>query len=158
MKKWIASALFAAAAMFTFTGEAKAEGGVVLGVLTCSKTGAGTTYVLHSRNPVECTYQGVGGPQKYTGIDGILLGIDLEIEQKAIMGYLVIGGTWKDKSSLEGYFVGAKASATFGVGLGVQAGLAGVGNDVSLVPLGLGAQVGIGATGGISYMAINGAK
>ncbi len=158
MKKWIASALVALAAMFTLSGEAKAEGGVVLGVLTCTKSGAGITYVLHSRNPVECTYEGVGGPQKYTGIDGILLGIDLEIEKMAGMGYLVIGGTWKDKSSLEGAFVGAKASATLGVGLAAQAGLGGIGNDISLVPLGLGGQIGIGATAGISYLSINGAK
>ena len=89
MKKWIASALIALAAMFTLSGEAKAEGGVVLGVLTCSKTGTGMTYVVYSRNPVECTYNGVGGPQTYTGIDGILLGIDLEIENKAGIGYLV---------------------------------------------------------------------
>ncbi|OAN46738.1 hypothetical protein A6A04_06475 [Paramagnetospirillum marisnigri] len=158
MKKWIAPALIAAAAMVGLSGEAKAEGGGVLGILSCSKTGTGTTYVLHSRNPVECTYDGIGGPQKYTGIDGILLGIDLEIENKAVMGYLVLGGTWKDKNSLEGYFVGAKASATLGVGIAAQAGLAGIGNDITLVPIGLGGQIGIGATGGISYLAINGAK
>ncbi|TAN56908.1 MAG: DUF992 domain-containing protein [Magnetospirillum sp.] len=158
MKKWIASALIAFAAVFTLSGEAKAEGGVVLGVLTCTKTGAGVTYVVHSSNPVECTYNGVGGPQKYTGKDGILFGIDLEIERMAGMGYLVIGGTWKDKSSLEGAFVGAKVSATLGVGVAAQAGLGGVGNDISLVPLGLGGQVGIGATAGISYLSIQGAK
>ena len=156
MKKWIASALVAFTAVVSFAGEAKAEGGAVLGVLTCTKTGTGVTYVLHSRNPVECTYDGVGGPQTYTGIDGILLGIDLEIEQKAGFGYLVIGGTWKDKSSLEGSFVGAKASATFGVGIAAQAGLGGLGNDISLVPLGLGVQAGIGATAGISYLSISG--
>ena len=158
MKKWIASALIALATVFSFSGEAKAEGGAVLGVLTCTKTGTGVTYVLHSRNPVECTYDGVGGSQKYTGIDGILLGIDLEIEQKAAFVYLVIGGTWKDKSSLEGAFVGAKVSATFGVGLAAQAGLGGIGNDVSLVPLGAGVQAGIGVTAGISYLSIQGAK
>ncbi|MDO8607450.1 MAG: DUF992 domain-containing protein [Phaeospirillum sp.] len=158
MKKWIASALVAAAAMFTLSGEAKAEGGVVLGVLTCSKASPGFTYVLHSRNPVNCTYDGVGGPQKYTGIDGILFGIDLELNKYAGMGYLVIGGTWKDKASLEGNFIGAKVSATVGVGIAAQAGLGGIGNDISLVPLGLGGQVGLGASAGIGYLSIDGAK
>ena len=158
MKKWIASAFFAAAAMFTLSGEAKAEGGVVLGVLASSKTGTGTTYVVHSRNPVECTYEGVGGPQKYTGIDGILFGIDLEIEHKAVMGYLVIGGTMTNKDSLAGYYVGAKASVTVGLGLAAQAGLVGVGNDIVLVPVGLGGQIGIGATAGIAYANLKGGK
>jgi len=158
MKKWIVPAVAVMTAIFGVTSEAKAEGGVVLGMLSCSKTGTGITYVVHSSNPVECTYNGVGGPQKYTGKSGILFGIDLEIEQLAGMGYLVVGGTWTDKASLEGDYIGAEASVTVGLGLAAQAGLGGVGNDVSLIPVGLGGQVGIGATAGISYLSINGAK
>ncbi|MBI3446004.1 MAG: DUF992 domain-containing protein [Magnetospirillum sp.] len=158
MKKWIASSVVALAALFAFGSEARAEGGVVLGVLTCSKTGTGTTYVVHSKNPVACEYNGVGGPQKYTGSNGILFGIDLEIEQLAGMGYLVIGGTNTDKNSLQGYYVGAEASVTVGLGVSAQAGLGGVGNDIALVPVGLGGQIGIGATAGISYLNIMGAK
>jgi hypothetical protein len=158
MKKWIASSVVALAALFAFGTEARAEGGVVLGVLTCSKTGTGVTYVVHSSTPVSCEYNGVGGPSKYTGTSGILFGIDLEMEHMAGMGYLVIGGTATDKNSLEGYYVGAKASITAGLGLAAQAGLAGVGNDIVLVPVGLGGQIGIGATAGLSYVNMKGAK
>jgi hypothetical protein len=158
MKKWIASTVVALAALFAFGQEARADGGVVLGVLTCSKTGTGTTYVVHSSNPVACEYNGVGGPSKYTGTSGILFGIDLEIEHMEGMGYLVIGGTMTNKDSLAGYYVGAKASVTFGLGLAAQAGLAGIGNDIVLVPVGLGGQIGIGATAGISYANLKGAK
>lgn len=158
MKKWIASTVVALATLFAFGHEARAEGGVVLGVLTCSKSGAGITYVLHSRNPVTCEYNGVGGPSKYTGKSGILFGVDLEIEHMDGMAYLVIGGTATDKNSLQGYYVGAKASVTVGVGLAAQAGLVGVGNDFVLVPVGLGGQIGIGATAGIAYVDIVGAK
>lgn len=155
-KTLLASMVVATTMLFAFAGEAKADGGVVLGLLTCSKTGTGTTYVVHSRNPVECTYSGIGGPQKYTGTNGILFGIDLEVEQVAGIGYLVVGGTNTDKNSLQGYYVGAEASVTFGLGLAAQAGLGGIGNDISLIPLGLGGQIGIGATGGISYLDIVG--
>lgn len=158
MKTWIASTVVALAALFAVGNEARAEGGVVLGVLTCSKTGTGTTYVVHSSTPVACEYNGVGGPSKYTGTSGILFGIDLEVEQMAGMGYLVIGGTMTDKNSLEGYYVGAKASVTFGLGIAAQAGLAGIGNDIVLVPVGLGGQIGIGATAGIAYADIKGGK
>jgi hypothetical protein len=158
MKKWIASAVIAFAALFSFGQEARAEGGVVLGMLTCSKSGAGVTYVVHSRNPVACEYNGVGGPSKYTGNSGILFGIDLEIEHMDGMAYLVIGGTSTNKNSLQGYYVGAKASVTVGLGLAAQAGLLGIGNDFVLVPVGLGGQIGIGVTAGIAYVDIKGGK
>ncbi len=158
MKKWIASTVIALAALFSFGQEARAEGGVVLGVLTCSKSGAGITYVVHSRNPVACEYNGVGGPSKYTGNSGILFGVDLEIEHMDGMAYLVIGGTSTNKNSLQGYYVGAKASVTLGLGLAAQAGLLGVGNDFVLVPVGLGGQIGIGVTAGIAYVDIKGGK
>lgn len=158
MKKLIASAVIAAAALCGAGTEARAEGGVVLGVLTCSKTGAGVTYVVHSSSPVSCEYSGVGGPSKYTGTNGILFGIDLEVEDMAGMSYLVVGGTGTDKNSLAGYYIGAKASVTVGLGLAAQAGLVGVGNDFVLVPVGLGGQIGIGATAGLSYVDIAGAK
>jgi hypothetical protein len=158
MKKWIASTVIALAALFSFGNEARADGGVVLGMLTCSKSGAGVTYVVHSRNPVTCEYNGVGGPSKYTGNSGILFGIDLEIEHMDGMAYLVIGGTSTNKNSLQGYYVGAKASVTVGLGLAAQAGLLGVGNDFVLVPVGLGGQIGIGVTAGIAYVDIKGGK
>jgi OOP family OmpA-OmpF porin len=138
------------------SAPAKTPGGSngVLGMLMCAKSGSGTTYVLFSRIPVECRYEGIGGVQKYTGTSGILLGVDLEIEPSAGMGYLVMGVTSDDKASVEGKYVGAKASATFGIGPAVQGGLAGIGNGVTLVPFGLGGQTGIGATAGLSYLDI----
>lgn len=158
MKKWIASTVIALAALFSFGQEARADGGVVLGVLTCSKSGAGITYVVHSRNPVACEYNGVGGSSKYTGNSGILFGLDLEFEHMDGMAYLVIGGTSTNKNSLQGYYVGAKASVTLGLGIAAQAGLLGVGNDFVLVPVGLGGQIGIGVTAGIAYVDIKGGK
>ncbi|HUK61007.1 MAG TPA: DUF992 domain-containing protein [Stellaceae bacterium] len=149
-------AVFLAApmALLAASGEARADGSVILGFLTCSKTGPGNTYVVFSRIPVSCEYDGVGGPQSYSGTAGILFGLDLEYENQAGMIYAVIGGTGVSPGGLAGSYGGAKASVTLGLGPAVQGGLAGVGSGFELVPLGLGGQVGVGFTGGISYLQI----
>lgn len=151
--------LFAALAALTFTlspvSESKADGSVVLGGLTCLKSGDGMTYLLFSKHPVTCTYNGVGGTQTYVGTSGIGLGIDLDFDKEAAMGYLVIGGTWTNKDSLNGLYIGGKAQATVGVGLAAQGGIGGFGNNVTLVPIGLGGQaMGFGAAAGISYLSL----
>ncbi|MEI6556801.1 MAG: DUF992 domain-containing protein [Rhodospirillaceae bacterium] len=158
MKHLLRCTMLVAVLAFTAVGEAKAEGTAVLGVVTCTKSGPGTTYVVYSRIPVTCTYDGAGGTQKYTGTRGILVGLDLEIEQSSVLGYLVVGGSWKDKNSLAGSYVGVQASATLGAGPTIQGGLGGGGNDISLVPVGLGGQLGVGFTAGVSYLTIEGAQ
>lgn len=154
MKKLITTiaAVLVAFATVSFGGQARANGTAILGLLTCTKTGPGSTYVIYSRIPVACSYQGVGGPQDYTGVSGILLGLDLEIEKEAAMVYAVIGHTSVNPGGLAGTYAGVKASATLGVGPAVQAGLAGAGNGFELVPLGLGGQMGIGVTAGVAYL------
>jgi len=143
---------------FVSVQEAKADGNVVLGALSCTKTGPGVTYFVYSSIPVSCTYNGVNGPQTFSGTRGILFGVDLEIETEEGISYLVIGGTNHNTNSLAGTYVGARASAAFGFGPAVQAGLAGAGNDFVLVTVGLGGQLGIGLSAGISYLTIDGSK
>jgi hypothetical protein len=139
--------------MLVLSTESRADGTAVAGLLTCKKTGDGMTYFLFSKHPVTCTYDGVGGPQTYQGISGIGLGVDLDFDKEAAMGYMVLGGSSTNKNSLSGTYVGGKAQATVGLGLGAQGGLAGAGNGFVLVPLGLGGQaMGFGAAAGISYL------
>ena len=148
------AAVLIAFATVSWGGQARADGTAILGLLTCTKTGPGDTYVIYSRIPVACSYQGVGGSQDYTGVSGILLGLDLEIEKEAAMVYAVIGHSSVNPGGLAGTYAGVKASATLGVGPAVQAGLAGAGNGFELVPLGLGGQMGVGVTAGLAYLQI----
>jgi outer membrane protein OmpA-like peptidoglycan-associated protein len=151
MKKILMSLVVAITMMFAAGGQANA--GAILGTLTCLQTGPGITYIIFSKVPVSCTYEGIGpSPQVYSGVSGILLGLDLEYAQKTAMAYFVVGGAGTSPS-LTGNYVGVKASATLLAGFAVQAGLAGIGNGFELVPLGLGVQqVGIGGTGGLAYL------
>ena len=157
MKKLVTTFMAALVAVLFFAGvtPAKADGSAYLGILSCDKSGEGMTYVLFSKFPVTCTYSGVGGEQSYTGISGILLGLDLEWEKLGTMLYGVVGGSSVNPGGLAGKYVGVKASLTPGIGLSAQGGLAGAGNGFELVPLGLGGQVGVGATGGLAYLSID---
>jgi outer membrane protein OmpA-like peptidoglycan-associated protein len=146
-----------AAAIFAPGGQARADQGelAILGHLNCTKTGPGVTYVLFSKIPVDCMYEGAGGPQRYTGSSGILVGVDLEIERQAEMNYIVFGRGTVSPGDLAGNYVGGKASVTLGAGPAIQGGLGGVGNGFELVPFGLGGQIGGGLTGGIGYLQIS---
>jgi len=158
MKKVLMSLVVAITMLFAVGGSAKADGVDILGTLTCIKTGPGVTYVLFSKFPVSCTYRGVDpSPQTYTGISGILLGLDLEWETQGAMVYAVFGGAGTDPW-LAGDYAGLKASATLGVGPQAQAGLVGIGNGFELVPLGIDGQIGLGVTGGIGYLSLGAPK
>ncbi len=158
MKKLAVALMTTLAVMAASVSESRADGTLILGTLACHKTGPGQTYLIFSTHPVRCTYEGVGGPQAYAGTSGIALGVDLDFGQQAGMAYLVMGGSSVAKDSLVGTFVGGKASATVGLGLSAQAGLAGAGNNFTLVPFGLGGQaMGFGASAGIGYLQLKSA-
>jgi hypothetical protein len=154
MKKLLGLAVAALLLVVGGIGEARAEGSAVLGTLVCKRAGMGQTFVVFSRHPVTCTYNGINGPQEYTGTTGIALGVDLEWESESTIAYFVMGASWTPKANLQGTFVGARATASLGLGLTAQAGVGGIGNDISLVPVGIGAQHGIGVAAGISYLDI----
>ncbi|HEB79095.1 MAG TPA: DUF992 domain-containing protein [Rhodospirillales bacterium] len=131
-----------------------AEGGLNLGSIVCVKGDHpfGATYLFYSEQEMDCTYYGVGGPQKYTAKEGILLGIDLQYRDSESMTFFVLGGSWDASKSLEGDYIGVQASATAGVGVTVQAGLIGIGTNITLIPFGLGGGIGIGVSGGLSHL------
>ncbi|MBF0095042.1 MAG: DUF992 domain-containing protein [Alphaproteobacteria bacterium] len=139
---------------------ASADGSFTLGSIVCTKEGNenGPSYLIFSYQEVDCVYHGVGGPQKYDGVQGILLGVDVGERYQDIMTYEVVGGAWEAKAPLEGKYVGVQASATVGIGPTVQVGLVGVGNGLTLVPVGLGGGIGLGASGGLSYLTLTPVK
>jgi hypothetical protein len=146
---------FAAAAAFAvwLAGSAAAAQEGAAGVLACLKNPKtpGSTYFFFSRHPVTCTYHGFGGPETYRGTSGILFGFDLEYRMEDAMFYLVVGAR-SGPDALAGRYTGAKASGRLGGGVSAQAGLAGAGNGVFLVPLGIGGGTGVGASAGLSYL------
>ena len=138
---------------------ANADGGIELGVLTChSIPGTHKYYVIRHTVDVDCVYNHTHGQENYKGTAGIGLGLDLNWRETENMAYTVIGGT-RDLDpgaySLEGRYVGAQASATVVVGASAAILVGGGHKSVSLQPIALGVNTGLGAALGIGYLSLD---
>ena len=103
---------------------AESEGGVEIGILTCKKIpGTHEYYFVHSTVGVDCIFSHPEGEEHYSGRAGIGLGLDLNWKHTEDMAYSVIGGSADVRPSaysLSGRYIGGRASATVGVGVGVE--------------------------------------
>ncbi len=149
----IAGLLYLTAAFETGAAE---DPGLKIGVLTCKKVkNGGVNLLIHSSAQVTCVFTSRNGIEKYQGETGIMLGIDLEWDAAKNAIFTVFSLTNdknKESYSLSGKYIGARASATIGVGLGVQV-LVGAGeNHFTLQPLVIEDKVGFGAAAGIGYL------
>ncbi len=139
-------------------GQASAAEGVNIGLLKC-RTIPGTTVQLlsHSSVGLNCVFETANGKESYKGESGIGLGIDLSWDRDENIAYAVLSASKDYKMgsySLAGKFVGAKASATVGVGAGVAVLVGGGEKNISLQPLALEGSTGLGVAGGIGYLFI----
>lgn len=140
----------------TAPANAQPQAGLKIGVLTCTKVpGGGVNLIVYSSTMVECEMHTAGGVEKYSGRSGIALGIDLEWNDSEVVTYAVFGFSGDVRPGehpLAGEYVGAEASATAGVGLGVRT-LIGAGpNHLTLQPLGIETGTGFGVAAGLSYL------
>lgn len=136
-----------------------AEGGLEVGVLTC-KTVPGTRFnlIIRSTVDVDCVFKGSAGvEERYRGETGIALGVDLNINRLETIAFTVLSAS-SDVSpgayALAGRYVGGKASATLGVGVGAAVLVGGGDKSFSLQPVALEGSTGLGVSGGIGYLYI----
>jgi hypothetical protein len=143
-------AAFAAALAFT-TSQANAHQDVEAGLLQCR--GQSMSYVLASVTQLQCVFQpNVGSPQPYLATIK-RVGIDIGWNQSTILHWAVFAPTRRPgPGALAGTYIGGSANATFGVGVGANALFGGSPATVSLQPVSLQGQTGIGAAGGISAL------
>lgn len=156
MRRYLAQAAVAATLLVGYAAHAEEEA-LYQPHLICEKDeGAfGTSFLFYSQHPLTCIYDAGGSArQTYKGTAGILFGVDLEFQWKDVAMYWVLGPV-ASPDSLKGRYVGMRATARGGVGLGVQAL---TGNGVVLVPVGVSGGVGLGASAGISYLELTPAK
>ncbi len=141
------------------TAFAGGDAGVAVGVLTCKKIpGTYEYYLVNSTVGVDCVFSHPQGKEHYTGRSGIGFGIDLNWKHTEDMIYSVIGGS-SDVSpgahGLSGTYVGARVSATVGVGTGAAILIGGGGQSFSLQPVALEINSGLGAAAGIGYLTLH---
>jgi len=137
--------------------HAAAQGpGLKIGVLTCETIpGTRRNLIIHSTVGLDCQFDTPDGSEKYRGESGIALGLDLNWDRQEKIHYAVISGQSDYRVgsyALVGKYVGGKASATVGVGVGAAALIGGGEKNITLQPLALETSTGIGVAGGIGYL------
>lgn len=150
-------AALAAAAVLAFHAPARAaDPGVRIGVLNCEAVkGTRLNLLIMSSVDVTCAFEGLNGRETYKGETGIGLGADLNLKGVEKISFAVLAATSAyqiGSYALAGRYVGAKASASVGVGAGAAVLLGGGGKNISLQPIALEGNVGLGAAAGLGYL------
>ncbi|HAT49219.1 MAG: DUF992 domain-containing protein [Nitrospirae bacterium] len=136
-------------------GSEEGHGGIKLGILSCQQVPGGYNMVIHSSNPVECEFSSGNAREYYVGEAGVALGLNLEWNPAESIVFAVFGGASDIRPgqfALAGKYYGAKASASVGVGTGVQILMGGGHKSFSLQPFALEGSTGLGASAGLGYL------
>jgi hypothetical protein len=126
-------------------------GSVEIGILECR--GVSQQYVVTSLTNLQCVFR-----SHITGNHGYAatirrVGLDIGVNQSTVLAWAVYAPTrTPGPGSLSGVYVGGSANATLGVGVGANALFGGSNHTVSLQPVSIQGQTGIGAVGGVSAL------
>jgi hypothetical protein len=138
--------------------------GIKVGILKCHQIkGSRVNLLIHSTAQITCLFTSLNGEREaiYRGETGIGLGIDLNWNKSETINFVVLGVSTDidpDKHPLSGKYIGAKASASAGIGMGVQM-LVGAGaNQFTLQPLGFETSTGFGIAAGLGYLYLEAAR
>ena len=155
----IASAiLLAALALAGQPGAARADTGLRIGILACeSVPGTRFNLLIMSSVDLKCVFHGLNGRENYRGETGIALGADLNLKSMERIQFTVLAATTDYRigsNALAGRYLGAKASASAGIGAGAAVLIGGGAKNFTLQPLALEGNVGLGAAAGLGYLYI----
>ncbi len=135
-----------------------AQGGLEIGVLTCkSVPSTRHNYIFRSNTVVDCTFTHSSGEERYMGEMGIGIGIDLQQKsnEQTVFTVIAVSSDLRSEAySLEGTYVGGKASAALGIGAGASVMLGGGDKNISLQPIAIETSTGLGAALGIGYLTL----
>ncbi|MFT5445912.1 MAG: hypothetical protein ACI9DC_001074 [Gammaproteobacteria bacterium] len=156
-KSVFAAALLAASMPFAAVADS-----VKLGVLSCKTVpGSRVNLLIRSTADVTCVFEDTkGAKENYKGESGIALGLDLSFKTSEDFAFAVISTSERTAGShsLAGKYIGGKATASVGVGLGAAALLGGNNDQFGLNPLALGTNEGVGVAAGVGFLYIEAAK
>ncbi len=152
----ISLGLLAAVGLALALAPAFADRGINVGVLTCRTVpDIHTNLLILSAADIRCKFKTPSGQERYKGKTGIAFGADLNINISEEMSFAVLAGVSDveiGKHALAGQYYGDNASATLFAGTGA-AGLVGGGKKgVSLQPLDVGTNSGLGVAGGVGFL------
>jgi hypothetical protein len=144
--------VISAFAMLLTAAVSPAKADVETGVLECR--GVSQQYVIASITHLGCLFRSnvTGRTDGYAAVirRG---GLDIGFNQSTVIAWSVFAPTRRvGPGSLAGVYVGGSANATLGVGVGANALFGGSNTTISLQPVSVQGQTGLGAVGGISAL------
>lgn len=152
----IVLAAFATMSSAVMTSPAAAQ--VEAGMLECSGTSA--SFIVGSVTELRCLFRPGGGAAAIPYSATIRrVGVDLQLPSNVGVAWAVFAPTRQlSPTALAGTYVGASASATAGVGAGANVLVGGSNNTISLQPVSLQGQVGLGVAAGVAGMELRPAR
>ena len=152
-KKLLAAGLLASVLPLAVVADS-----VRVGVLTCKTVeGSRVNLLIRSTADVRCVFEdGNGRSETYRGESGIALGLDLSFKKEETFAFAVVStaSTSAGQHSLAGKYIGGKATASAGVGVGAAALVGGDNDQFGLNPIAVGGEKGVGASAGIGFLYI----
>jgi hypothetical protein len=142
-------------AVLVASGPAHAQGGVVVGTLTCN-VASGFGFVFGSSRAMNCTFAGPGPRYEHYLGNISKFGVDIGYTQGGILVWTVVAPAANlAPGALAGSYAGGTASATVGVGVGANALIGGSNNSIALQPLSIEANQGLNVAAGIAAMTLS---
>ena len=138
-----------AAAMAAAAPSAMAQSTIEVGVIECR--GSTAAFIVGSITDMSCVFRRPGGLAEPYGGTMRRIGLDIGISHDVVVAWAVFAPTRQIAiGDLAGTYVGAAASATFGLGLGANALVGGSNNSFALQPVSLQGQVGLSIAAGVA--------
>ena len=129
---------------------------VKIGVLTCeSVPGSHFSMLVHSSTDFDCVMHHSGMEDRYRAEAGVGLGVDAHWRKTETLRFSVFSThAGEPRGFLAGRFVGARASATLGVGGGAKVLVGGGDRHLTLKPLALSTNTGVGVSAGLAHLTL----
>jgi hypothetical protein len=141
--------------MLAAAPPALAQGRTQVGTLSCHIS-PGVSFVVGSSKTLDCVFSGGGDYRELYAGTVNRVGIDLGFTSGGQLVWAVFAPTNVMRpGALAGNYVGASAEATAGAGLGANALVGGSNRTISLQPLSVQGQTGIGLAAGVAAITID---
>jgi hypothetical protein len=150
MKKFFTAALISLG-LFAATSSANAAE-LKTGVLSC-KVHSGWGWVIGSSKKVDCVFTASNGKKtKYKG-NITKIGVDIGYTDNKVIAWIVMSPTGSG-ADLSGTYIGVNAEATVVAGLGANALVGGLNNNIALQPLSVQGQTGLNVAAAVAALTL----
>jgi uncharacterized protein DUF992 len=137
---------------FAQAGTAADKGEVKMGYLSCSVS-SGWGVIFGSSRELQCTYTPTSGAVEHYKGEINKFGADIGYLQSGVILWTVFSPSDTiGKGALAGHYAGGTASATVGLGVGVNALLGGMHSSISLQPVSIEGTNGLNVAAGVATM------